>query len=149
MWSALHQSSPCSLHVTFEFPVLTTHGTQLVNLLRVQPLDNAVNVETMGAFSPDWKTSPKLSKRHHGKTFTVITKDTKHKESIGNCSFRFKYFTSLMIIHIGIDWLYIVYCSTFLLVKNLTILWGCQQIDYWYTPACKWFTARFFSIGAV
>ena len=111
---------------------------------------------TMQWMWKQWEHSPQterqvqnLAQRHHGKTFTVITKETKHKESIGNCSFRFKYFTSLMIIHIGIDWLYIVYCSTFLLVKNLTILWGCQQIVYWYTPACKWFTATFFSIGAV
>lgn len=36
-----------------ELPLLSTHGTLLLHLLRVQPLQDAVHVETVGALTPD------------------------------------------------------------------------------------------------
>lgn len=37
----------------FELPLLSAHGALLLDLLRVQPLQDAVHVETMGALTPD------------------------------------------------------------------------------------------------
>lgn len=37
----------------FEFPILSAHGTQLMDLLGVQPFHNAMDVETMGTLSPN------------------------------------------------------------------------------------------------
>jgi len=36
-----------------KFPSLPTHGTLLLSLLAANPLENAVEVEGMPAFSPD------------------------------------------------------------------------------------------------
>lgn len=36
-----------------ELPLLATHGTLLLDLLGVQPLQDAVHVEAVGALTPD------------------------------------------------------------------------------------------------
>ena len=38
-----------------ELPVLSAHGAVLMDLLRLQPLDNAVHVKTVRALAPHWK----------------------------------------------------------------------------------------------
>lgn len=42
-------TAPASL---FELPLLATHGAVLLHLLRVQPFEDAVHVEAVGALSP-------------------------------------------------------------------------------------------------
>lgn len=48
-------SSSHGLCVALEFPVLSTHWTQLVDLLGVQPFNDTVDMEAMWTFTPNWK----------------------------------------------------------------------------------------------
>lgn len=45
-WAAVARAS------LFELPLLAAHGAVLLHLLRVQPLEDAVHVEAVGALSP-------------------------------------------------------------------------------------------------
>lgn len=53
-------NSSTSARSFFELPLLPAHRTLLLDLLRVQPLQNAVHVETVGALTPDqWAVIPR------------------------------------------------------------------------------------------
>ena len=57
----------------FEFPVLTTHWTQMLNLLSIKPLHNAMNMETMSTCSPNlqnncWNKGSKAEKFEYSPT---------------------------------------------------------------------------------
>jgi len=45
----------------FELPFLSTHRTKLINLLRVEPLDNTVNVEAVRTLAPHYNNVAVLS----------------------------------------------------------------------------------------
>lgn len=46
----------CAGHSFLELPFLATHGAVLLHLLRIQPLEDAVHVEAVGALAPDQRT---------------------------------------------------------------------------------------------
>lgn len=46
-------SLPVSTGSLFKLPLLSAHGALLLDLLRVQPFQDAVHVETVGALTPD------------------------------------------------------------------------------------------------
>jgi len=45
----------------FEFPFLPTHGTKLIHLLRVEPLNNAVNMEAVWTLTPHYNNNYKAT----------------------------------------------------------------------------------------